>query len=61
MVAVRGALTTALELVGLGAVTAGAAVLNPAAGLITGGVLAVTLGVVTDLAGRRRGEKGGPR
>lgn len=42
----REKLTTLLELAGCASVTAGAALIDPAAGLITGGVLAVAVGVL---------------
>lgn len=49
----REKLTTALELAGLGAVTTGAALIDPAVGFIVGGALAVALGVLLHLAGVR--------
>lgn len=53
----RERLTTLLELVGLGAVTAGAALIYVPAGFITGGVLAVGVGVLLGLPQRPRGER----
>lgn len=40
----RRVLTTALELVGMGCVTAGAAIVNLSAGLIVGGLCAIGVG-----------------
>lgn len=45
----REKLTTALELAGCASVTAGAALIDVSAGLITGGVLAVAVGVLWSL------------
>lgn len=50
---VRDKLTTLLELAGLGAVTMGAALIDPAAGFITGGALAVLVGFLLGLPPRR--------
>jgi len=43
---VRDRLTTLLELAGLAAVTTGAALIDPAAGFIVGGALAIGVGVL---------------
>lgn len=52
----RDKLTTLLELVGLGAVTTGAALIDPAAGFIVGGAFAVLVGFVLGLPAGRGGE-----
>ena len=54
--ALREALTTVLELVGLVAVAVGAWLITPAAGLIVGGTLAVLVGFLMSLPPRRQGE-----
>jgi hypothetical protein len=45
-------MSTVLQLVGLGAVVAGAALIAPAAGLIVGGVLLVLVGVALEPRGK---------
>ncbi|GAA4849690.1 hypothetical protein ACFQ34_33875 [Pseudonocardia benzenivorans] len=49
----RERLTTLLELAGLAAVTAGAALIYVPAGFITGGVFAVGVGVLLGLPGAK--------
>lgn len=49
----RDKLTTVLELAGLGAVTTGAALIDPAAGFIVGGLLAVVVGALLDWPTRK--------
>jgi hypothetical protein len=45
-------MSTVLQLVGLGAVVAGAALIAPAAGLIVGGVLLALVGVALEPRGK---------
>lgn len=45
-------MSTVLQLIGLGAVVAGAALIAPAAGLIVGGVLLVLIGVALEPRGK---------